>query len=279
MADNKEAMTTDYVRIARAIAYLSERVTDQPQLDEVASHVGLSPFHFQRVFRRWAGVTPKQFLQHLTLRHAKEQLERHSSVLDAALDAGLSSPARLHDHFVTLEAVTPGEFKSGGEGMTIRYGFGDTPFGRALIAETERGICALAFENGASFDEFRNAWPAATLERDDNIAQERLNDVFLSNEPKNVRVLTSGTNFQVRVWEALLSIPQGEVRTYEQLAREMGAPKSARAVGNALAANTVAVLIPCHRVIQATGSVGNYRWNSDRKRALLAWEAAKEQTA
>jgi len=279
MADNEEAMTTDYVRIARAIAYLSERVQDQPQLDDVASHVGLSPFHFQRVFRRWAGVTPKQFLQHLTLQHAKTQLEQNASVLDAALDAGLSSPARLHDHFVTLEAVTPGEYKSGGDGMTIGYGFGDTPFGRALIAQTERGICALAFDDGNALDDLRAAWPAATLERDDAHAQQSLNDVFLSGERKNVRVLASGTNFQVRVWNALLSIPQGEVRTYEQLAREMGAPKSARAVGNALAANTVAVLIPCHRVIQATGSVGNYRWSPGRKRALLAWEAAKGQTA
>ncbi|MBV9269691.1 MAG: methylated-DNA--[protein]-cysteine S-methyltransferase [Candidatus Eremiobacteraeota bacterium] len=272
-------MTTDYVRIARAITFLSERVTDQPQLDEVASHVGLSPFHFQRVFRRWAGVTPKQFLQHLTLAHAKEQLERNASVLDAAYDAGLSSPARLHDHFVSLEAVTPGEFKSGGAGITIRYGFGNTPFGRALIAHTERGICALSFDDGQPEAELRAAWPHATLERDDEAAQQTLDDVFLSNRPKNVRVLANGTNFQVRVWSALLSIPEGEVRTYEQLAREIGAPKSARAVGNALAANSVAVLIPCHRVIQATGSVGNYRWNSDRKRALLAWEAAKERTA
>jgi AraC family transcriptional regulator of adaptative response/methylated-DNA-[protein]-cysteine methyltransferase len=275
MADTEDVMHTDYARVARAIAFLTERVREQPALDDVAAYVGLSPFHFQRVFRRWAGVTPKQFLQHLTLEHAKAHLSG-TSVLNAAFESGLSSPARLHDHFVTLEAVTPGEFKSGGAGVAMTYGFGQTPFGRALVATTQRGISWLSFDDGAGAeDEMREAWPNASLERDDVAAQTML-DRFFVDEPKApVRILARGTNFQVRVWNALLRIPEGEVRTYREIASDIGAPQSARAVGNALAANTVAVLIPCHRVIQAAGAVGNYRWTPERKRALLAWEAAK----
>jgi AraC family transcriptional regulator of adaptative response/methylated-DNA-[protein]-cysteine methyltransferase len=271
-------MHTDYARVAQAIAFLTERVQEQPALDDVASHVGLSPFHFQRVFRRWAGVTPKQFLQHLTLEHAKTHLE-NGTVLDATLETGLSSPARLHDHFVTLEAVTPGEFKSGGTGLAVSYGSGQTPFGIALIAQTDRGICFLAFDDGDAENQLRAEWPNATLRRDDAVAQQLLDMVFVSESPEPVRILAKGTNFQIRVWNALLQIPQGEMRTYGQLANEMGAPKSARAVGNALASNSVAVLIPCHRVIQAAGAIGNYRWHSDRKRALLAWEFAKRRSA
>lgn len=279
MADTDVVMMqNDYARVARAIAFLTERVFDQPALDDVASHVGLSPFHFQRVFRKWAGVTPKQFLQHLTLERAKAHL-LGGTVLDASLESGLSSTARLHDHFVTLEAVTPGEFKSGGAGLSVSYGFGQTPFGVALIAQTERGICFLAFDEGEAESQLRLSWPNATLRRDDAVAQRMLDTLFIQASSEPVRILAKGTNFQIRVWNALLQIPEGETRTYGQLAREIGAPKSARAVGNALASNTIAVLIPCHRVIQAAGAIGNYRWNSDRKRALLAWEFAKQQSA
>ncbi|HEY8297644.1 MAG TPA: methylated-DNA--[protein]-cysteine S-methyltransferase [Candidatus Baltobacteraceae bacterium] len=277
-------MSTEYDRIAEAIDYLSRHVAEQPQLDDIATTVGVSPFHLQRMFRRWAGITPKQFLQFLTLERAKELLDERRSVLEVALESGLSSPARVHDHFVTLEAVTPGEYKGRGAGLAIRYGVAPTIFGTAFVAQTERGICAFAFVDNdlaQQVDDLRERWNAAELTRDDATAADAVTRIFDGNPDASepLRLVARGTNFQVRVWRALLDIPFGEVRSYEQLARAIGSPKAARAVGNALARNTVGFLIPCHRVILSTGAVGSYRWSPHRKRALLAWEAARSTPA
>lgn len=276
-------MDTDYQRIERAIRFLSEQVESQPGLDDVSASVGVSPFHLQRLFRRYAGITPKQFLQHLTLERAKDALDASRSVLDASLDAGLSSPARLHDHFVTLEAVTPGEYKTGGTGLEIRYGTASTPFGTIFAAQTPRGICALSFVEDSSGDpvgQLRNQWPHAGLVRDDTSAAQIAARIFNpQNEQTPIRLHAAGTNFQVRVWRALLEIPFGATQTYQQIASAIGAPQSSRAVGNALANNSIAYLIPCHRVILSTGAIGQYRWQPYRKRALLAWERSRSSSA
>ena len=268
-------MDTDYERVARAIEYLIEHRSDQPSLDDVATNAGLSPFHFQRIFRRYAGVTPKQFLAALTLESAKSLLDRNASVLDAALDVGLSSPARLHDHFVTIDAMSPGEYKAGGADLDVVYGVTQTPFGAMFAASTPRGIAMLEFvEPDFQFDASRTPLPNAAFARDDAVAEAIAERAFGANSaPLHLHV--RGTNFQLRVWNALMNVPSGSVKTYADLARVIGDPKSARAVGNALGANPVAVLIPCHRVIASTGIVGNYKWGSQKKRALLAWEAAR----
>jgi AraC family transcriptional regulator of adaptative response/methylated-DNA-[protein]-cysteine methyltransferase len=270
-------MDNDYRRIEQAIRYLTEHVESQPALEDVSGEIGVSPFHLQRLFRRYAGVTPKQFLQHLTIERAKEALDASRSVLDASLEAGLSSPARLHDHFVTLEAITPGEYKAGGAGLEIRYGTASTPFGEIFVAQTPRGICALSFidEESGHFEAFQNQWPHATLVADPAGARRIASRIFEAGVDETpIRVAAAGTNFQVRVWRALLEVPFGSVRTYQQIAHAIGVPHASRAVGNALASNPIAYLIPCHRVILSTGSVGQYRWQPYRKRALLAWERA-----
>ncbi len=269
-------MDTDYARVASAIAYLTQHRDEQPSLDRLATSVGLSPFHFQRTFRKYAGVTPKQFLAALTLESAKALLSRDASVTDAALDVGLSGPSRLHDHFVSIEAMSPGEYKSGGAGLRVTYGFAQTPFGTMLVATTTRGIAMLEFlEPAGAFDPRDTTLANAHFERDDRVAERLAPKLFGGGTGDPIRVHVRGTNFQLRVWNALLHVPEGAVRTYGQLAASMGEPDSARAVGNALARNPVALLIPCHRVIASTGIVGNYKWGSARKRALLAWEVAK----
>jgi AraC family transcriptional regulator of adaptative response/methylated-DNA-[protein]-cysteine methyltransferase len=264
----------DYDRIADGIGFLTAKIAERPSLDDLAAHLGMSAFHTQRLFKRYAGVTPKQFLAALTLERAKDLLARNVSVLDAAFELGLSGPARLHDHFVTLEAVTPGEFKSGGTDVTIRYGIAATPFGRMIVGSTDRGICCLQFTNDKSAQSvLRAAWPNAELQRDDAVPAPVLSRLFERGE-NSIRVQVAGTNFQVRVWQALLRIPRGSTASYADVANAVGEPTAARAVGNAVAANPIAVLIPCHRVITGTGAIGDYRWGSDRKRSLLAWEAA-----
>ena len=268
-------MDSSYERIADAIAYLIEHRHDQPSLDDVARSVGLSPFHFQRTFKRYAGVTPKQFLAALTLESAKPLLDRDASVLDAALDVGLSSPARLHDHFVTIDAMSPGEYKARGAGMHVTYGFAQTPFGLLLVGATPRGIAMMQFvDDESAFDPRRTPLERAAFERDDAVAEAIAERAFSTDHAQPLRVHLGGTNFQLRVWSALLALAPGERASYAQLAAAIGAPKAARAVGNALANNPVAFLIPCHRVIASTGIIGNYRWGTNRKRALLAWEAA-----
>lgn len=272
----------DYDRIARVIQYLDAHHTAQPDLAALAAHAGLSPFHFHRLFSSWAGVTPKDFLQCLTLAHAKALLQRGDSVLDAALAAGLSGPGRLHDLCVNLEAASPGELKSGGAGWTIAAGIADSPFGPCLIGESPRGLCHLAFvespDGAEEWNALQAAWPQARLRRDDRSAADDAARIFAPSRDNGscqpLRAFVRGTAFQVRVWQALLKIPPGTVVSYGHLAAALGRPAAARAVGTAIARNPLGYLIPCHRVIRETGIVGDYRWGRTRKRAMLAWESA-----
>ncbi len=272
-------MAEDYRRIEQAILYLENHAHSQPELSEIASAVGLSEFHFQRLFSRWAGISPKRFLQFLTKEGAKELLARSENLLEAAYGVGLSSLGRLHDLFVTTEAVTPGEYKSGGAGVTIRYGLHDTPFGKALIGVTERGICHLGFVQGSegkAIDALASDWPEARMVEDHRATAPLVGPIFELDQSRAapLRLHLRGTNFQLKVWEALLRIPPGSVITYEGLAVRAGHAGASRAVGSALGRNPVAVLIPCHRVIRKLGEFGNYRYGAARKKALLGWEAA-----
>jgi len=272
-------MSQDYPRIAQAIEYLEKYANTQPELSEVASAVGLSEYHFQRVFSRWAGISPKRFLQFLTKESAKDLLEKSENLLDTTYGIGLSSLGRLHDLFVTTEAVTPGQYKSGGAGLTIRYGLHDTPFGETLIGLTERGICHLSFVNnseGDAIDMLVTGWPQAQMSEDYNATAPLVEPIFdLSRRDKKpLHLHLRGTNFQLKVWEALLRIPPGAVTSYQGLAEQAGHPGASRAVGTALGRNPIAVLIPCHRVIRKLGEFGNYRYGVTRKKALLGWEAA-----
>lgn len=276
----ERAPGSDYDRIAAAIGFISERTTDQPSLDEIAEAVGLSSFHLQRLFTRFAGVSPKRFLQFLTVEHAKMLLDSSRSVLDASLDVGLSGPSRLHDHFIALEAVTPGEYKTGGEALEIRWGVHASPFGSVFIAITNRGICALSFitRDGVreAVDSLRKQWSEATLIQDDSATLDSAEKVFRMPEagPSTIPLWVKGTNFQIQVWRALLSVPTGCVTTYGQVAQSIGRPAASRAVGQAVGLNPIAFLIPCHRVIRSAGLPGGYRWETTRKRAILAWESA-----
>lgn len=270
----------DYERIARAIAYLRRHTGDQPDLAAAARHVNLSEHHFQRVFTRWAGVSPKRFLQYLTVEHAKSRLATAQGVLDVAGTVGLSGPGRLHDLFVTLEAMTPGEYKAGGAGLAIQYGVHETPFGRALIAMTARGICGLRFidDERAGIERLRRQWPGAELRPSPAATApvaERLFGPLASRSGDALALLVKGSNFQVKVWRALLDLPFGSLATYGGIATRIGIPAAARAVGAAVGANPVAWLIPCHRVIRESGALGGYRWGVERKAAILGWEAAR----
>ena len=273
------SMPNDYARIEKAIHYLDERFPAQPDLEEVAKSVNLSPFHFQRLFRRWAGISPKRFLQFLMLDYAKHALDESGNVLDAAYAAGLSSPSRLHDLFVSVEAVTPGEFKKRGAGLSIRYGFHPSPFGECLLAVTDRGICAMYFvtsSHEAVLNEVRHRWPGADFVEDAKATGQYLEQIFPRNRrPGKLPIDLRGTNFQIKVWQALLEIPPGAVVPYEDLAARVGNPKASRAVGSAVGQNPIAFIIPCHRVIRKVGAVGNYHGGVSRKRAMLAWEAAR----
>jgi AraC family transcriptional regulator of adaptative response/methylated-DNA-[protein]-cysteine methyltransferase len=268
----------DFERIGHAIEYLVAHYDKQPGLDDVAAEVGLSPFHFQRLFSRWAGISPKRFIQYLTLEHAKRVLAESASVLDAAYEVGLSGPGRLHDLFVTYEAMTPGEFKRGGAGLVIRYGLAPSPFGLCFIGQTDNGINGLGFVYDESEAEifFRERWPAARLERDDATVKPLAAAIFaLDHPPARLHVHLMGTAFQLKVWEALLRIPSGALVSYERLAAQVCGPSAARAVGSAVGANPVSYLIPCHRVIRKAGVITGYEWGPERKRALLALEGAR----
>jgi AraC family transcriptional regulator, regulatory protein of adaptative response / methylated-DNA-[protein]-cysteine methyltransferase len=270
---------SDYERIAGAIRFLERHRHEQPALETVASAVGLSASRFHRLFSAWAGATPKDFLQCLTLGDAKDALKRGSSVLDAALDAGLSGPGRLHDLCVTLEAATPGEIKARGKGLTVHHGVADSPFGSCLMAKTPRGICHLAFFDEGGYDdaftELQAEWPSAELIRTDAEARQLASAVFDPHGGATWKLHVRGTAFQLRVWRALLAIPPGDLASYAKLAALAGNRNAFRATGSAVGFNPVSFLIPCHRVIRSTGIVGNYRWGGTRKRAMLAWEAAK----
>src|SRR6266566_805641 len=257
----------DYERVANVIRFLDRHHIDQPDLNKLAAAAGLSPFHFHRLFSTWAGVTPKDFLQCLTLEHVKQLLIEGNNVFDAALDAGLSGPGRLHDLCVALEAASPGEMKNGGAGMQIDYGFAETPFGEALIAETKRGVCHLSFLNGQGRNDARIAELSTTI-----FTRRREGT---SRRP--LRAFVRGTLFQLRVWRALLRVPSGALTTYGRLAEAIGQSKAARAVGSAVGANPISFIIPCHRVIRETGALGNYGGGRIRKRAIVGWELSSGQ--
>ncbi|MES2605210.1 MAG: methylated-DNA--[protein]-cysteine S-methyltransferase [Pseudomonadota bacterium] len=273
-------MKSDYDRIASAIAYIQTNVTAQPTLDDVARHVHLSPYHFQRLFTRWAGTTPKRFLQVLTLELGKKLLTQSGSLLQVTDTLGLSSASRLHDHFVQLEAVTPGEFRSKGEGLLIQHGVEETPFGLLFVAQTPRGICRAAFiddkaESAAQLELLQKSWPLASYQRSADAASTVaaiMTDLPAKTPAQPLPLHISGTNFQLAVWRALLRIPSGSAVSYGDIAMQIDAPKAVRAVGTAVGANPVALLIPCHRVIQQSGALGGYRWGLQRKVAIQAWE-------
>jgi AraC family transcriptional regulator of adaptative response/methylated-DNA-[protein]-cysteine methyltransferase len=274
-------MNDDYQRIALAIEFLQRYAREQPGLEELAAHLRLSPEHCQRLFKRWAGISPKRFLQYLTLEHAKDILRNSGSVLNAAHHSGLSGGSRLHDHFVALEAMTPGQYKDGGETLMIRHGVYGSPFGRVWLAMTDKGICAMDFlleENIELFIQQRlQQWPKANFMRDDKNLSTVVKNIFSNGAPQSpLQLSITGSNFQIQVWKALLNIPEGSVCSYGQLAAFLGKPSASRAVANAVAANPVSYLIPCHRVIRNTGALGGYHWGTTRKQAILVWEAARQ---
>lgn len=272
---------SDYARIADAIRFIASQVTRQPTLDEIAAHVHLSPFHFQRLFSRWAGVTPKRYLQVLTLERAKALLQESRPLLEVADTLGLSSGSRLYDHFVQLEAVTPGEYKQRGAGLVIDHGVHDTPFGQVFVALTPRGVCNFSFLDDqapqAPLTTLAHNWPEAELREAPSRTQGVIHTMFDDSKTQDrpISLHVSGTNFQISVWRALLQIPPAKVVSYAQVASAVGNPKAARAVGLAVGANPVALMIPCHRVIQQNGKLGGYHWGETRKQAIHAWEAAR----
>jgi AraC family transcriptional regulator of adaptative response/methylated-DNA-[protein]-cysteine methyltransferase len=271
-------LSEDYRRVEQAIGYIEANFRQQPSLSQVANHLHLSEYHFQRLFTRWVGVSPKRYLQFLTKEYAKEILPG-SNLLETTYNAGLSSPSRLHDLFVTWEAVTPGEYKQRGAGLTIWYAILPSPFGECLLALTTRGVCSLKFvqtgEEQSQIDALKRDWGQAQLVEDESRVAPTLEEAFapyLGKKPDRMQMYVRGTNFQIKVWEALLSVEPGRVISYHDLAVRIGMPSAARAVGQAVANNPLAVLIPCHRVINQNGKLGGYRYGSARKRAMLAWE-------
>ncbi len=275
-------VSDDYDRIEKAIKFIEKNFSLQPDLKEIADQVGLSEFHFQRLFSRWVGISPKRFLQFLTKEYAKQLLENSSNLLDVTYEAGLSSPGRLHDLFVTCEAVTPGEYKSKGEGITIRYGYHPSPFGECLLATTARGICGFFFvKNRARKDpltELRFFWKNANIIEDPHASHELVERIFnpsFADSGTPLHLVLNGTNFQMKVWEALIKIPFGTVVSYEDVAIQVGLPGATRAVGSAVGKNPISYIIPCHRVIRKTAEFGNYGGGTARKKAILGWEAAR----
>lgn len=278
---------SDYAKVEQAIQFIGSRVQEQPGLAEIAEEIGLSEFHFQRLFQRWAGVSPKRFLQFLTLEEAKKALAESRSVLEASYAAGLSGPGRLHDLFLSLERMTPGEYKAQAAGLRIHWGVEDTPFGPALFAalsdgESDRGLCGLSFllEDGpeGAFGELRARWPGAKLEASPSTIRPHAGAFNARVEGRTrepLSLVLKGTPFQLKTWEALLRIPEGRVAAYQDLARLAGEPAATRAAASAVGQNPIACLIPCHRVIQATGAFGQYHWGSPRKQAMLAYEQAR----
>lgn len=272
-------MNYNYRRIEKAIRYLAGNYSRQPSLEEAASAVNLSASHFQRIFSEWVGVSPKTFVRYISLQKAKTSLHQKATLFDAASDAGLSGTGRLHDLFVKIEGMTPGEYKKGGRSLTIRYSLHESPFGGVMVASTGRGICKISFlyRNRKPEDMLFDQFPNADIQEQALPEHGEALQLF-KNDPtdtQNVRIHVKGTPFQINVWEALMKIPEGSVRSYSEVAEQIGNPKASRAVGSAVAKNPIAYLIPCHRVIKSTGEFGNYRWGSDRKTAMIGWEAAQ----
>lgn len=272
----------DYRRIEKAIGYLEANYRSRPTLDQIAASTHVSKYHFDRLFKRWAGISPMQFLQFLTVEHAKQKLAESRSLLEASLESGLSGPGRLHDLFVRYEAMTPGEFKHMGTGLKMAYGFHPTPFGECFLVLTDRGISHLGFVDGDDhamvLSRYQDCWPGATLVENRSGTGSLVQRIFSidhSHEFRPFHLLLKGTNFQISVWRALLTIPSGNVVSYEDIAAYIGRPKAIRPAASAVAANPVAYLIPCHRVIAKSGQIRQYRWGSVRKKAILGWEATR----
>ncbi|HEY0680163.1 MAG TPA: methylated-DNA--[protein]-cysteine S-methyltransferase [Chitinophagaceae bacterium] len=276
----KEQDNINFNRIAEAIEFIANNFKDQPNLDEVAAKVHLSPFHFQRLFSDWAGVSPKKFLQYLTIEYAKSVLKQKDATLfDAAFETGLSGTGRLHDLFINIEGMTPGEYKNGGAALAINYSYAESPFGNILVASTSKGICHMAFadEREKAFSELRARFPNATFRQMVDLIQQNALYIFTHdwNKLDQVKLHLKGTPFQLKVWEALLKIPVGGLSTYKTVATNINQPNALRAVGTAIGQNPVAFIIPCHRVIQSAGTIGNYHWGPIRKTAMIGWEASK----
>ncbi|MEP5363012.1 MAG: methylated-DNA--[protein]-cysteine S-methyltransferase [Reichenbachiella sp.] len=279
-----EQESFNYTRIAEAIEYIQQKFTEQPTLEKIAEKVNLSPFHFQKMFTDWAGVSPKKFLQFISVQHAKQVLHNSQSTLfEVAYKTGLSGTGRLHDLFVNIEGMTPGEFKNKGENLTINYSFSESIFGLILIASTNKGICYMGFsdDNQIAFSELKMRFPKASfIQQTDEIQQNALK-IYTQDwsKIKKIKLHLKGTNFQLKVWEALLKIPAGNLTTYGNIANLIQKPKASRAVGTAIGNNPIAFLIPCHRVIQSTGIFGGYMWGTTRKTAIIGWEASKTNTS
>lgn len=280
---NNNSMKTqeqiNYERIAEAIDYIKVNFKSQPNLDEVAAKINLSPFHFQRLFTDWAGISPKKFLQYLSLEHAKSMLKDKSATLfDTAYNTGLSGTGRLHDLFINVEGMTPAEYKNGGAALTINYSFAESPFGDVIVASTPKGICYIAFadDRNSALNELKNQFPNAVYNQFADVMQQNAMFIFQKDWSKlpDIKLHLKGTDFQLKVWDALLKIPMGGLQTYASVAQLINSPQANRAVGSAIGANPVAFLIPCHRVIRSTGETGQYHWGSTRKSAIIGWEAA-----
>lgn len=272
-------LDTTYKQIEKAIKYIDENFKQHPSVEEVAKNIGMSKYHFIRVFKEYVGVTPKQFLHCVTLNYAKEHIKESKSILDSSLDIGLSSTSRLHELFVNLIGVTPKEWKEKGKDVQITYGFGETPFGEALIGFTDKGICYLGFidENKTEiFNRFNELWENANLVNDETAANEYLENIFIKNKKYNLFV--KGTNLQINVWKALLNLPNGIVATYQDIANYLDKPKAVRAIASAIGRNHIGYLIPCHRVIAKSGAMSGYRWGIERKKILIAYESVKENS-
>lgn len=272
-------MMTDFERIEKAIIYLKQNFKEQPDLDEIAKQVHLSPFHFQRLFKDWAGVSPKKFLQFISIEYAKWLLKQNLPLSDVSFETGLSGTGRLHDLFINIEGMTPGEFKNGGEALQINYSFAETPFGDIIIASTTKGICQLAFVKDEKYgiENLQYFFPNATLQQKTDMIQQDALRFFTGDwsDLQKVKLHLKGTAFQLKVWQSLLHVPFGNITTYSSIAGDISKPGASRAVGTAIGSNPVAFLIPCHRVIKSTGITGGYHWGSNRKAAILGWEAAK----
>lgn len=276
----EEQQEINYQKIQEAIQFAVDNYTRQPTLEEIAEHIHLSPYHFQRVFSKWAGVSPKKFIQYLSLQHAKSLLLADKSAMETYMEVGLSSSSRLHDLFVQIEGMTPSEFKNKGESLVIRYSSISSPFGGVLVASTDKGICYMAFyeDYEVEVSSLKASFPRATFKE---VSPSEFQDIVRvfersSNEPRGIKLHLKGTPFQLKVWESLLKIPEGRLVSYSYIAGDIGRPKAARAVGTAIGSNPVAYLIPCHRVIQSSGMLGGYKWDLGRKACILGWESARE---
>jgi len=269
----------DYERIEKALHFISENYQQQPELNDVARHIHLSPFHFQRMFKEWAGVTPKKFLQYISLEHAKNLLKQQRSLEDVSFETGLSGTSRLHDLFVSIEGMTPGEFKNEGESLLINFSYAETPFGDVLIASTQKGICHISFisNRNKEFEILKSRFEKASFIQKTDLLQQNALQIFKEDwsNLEKIKLHLKATPFQIKVWETLLKIPFASVASYSNIAQTIHLPNASRAVGAAVGANPVAFLIPCHRVIRSTGIIGDYHWGSDRKTAIIGWEAAK----